>query len=353
MAEIGAAQQNRAGGHGLRRVALDRAAEEAPVDAPAGSGARVAQCAGPDVSEMAGHVHSQAPPLRRSAEVGAPGVAEGATSLGAPVEPVAARVCSRSGTGRRGHSGGFGARYEGVLGVAAALCARSRSQEGSAAVGACADFKCLRQVAPDVRAGECHRSGGCARGVSSEGVCARSFFITLSAPLLIDEQHRFSVNHHLRFLSLILSLLQEIHASAEAVKHHDARVAAEAEVRELRKQLTDSASRMRAVLAATAAEGEYTAQLEQELDRERVGKIQATEAAAQAVEQCRNERANQASMAMELDEARGGWAKEQAARTRLASRAAPERQQRALLERKAELASADLMVRACPCVITY
>jgi hypothetical protein len=130
-------------------------------------------------------------------------------------------------------------------------------------------------------------------------------------------------------------------------------VAAEAEVRELRKQLTDSASRMRAVLAATAAEGEYTAQLEQELDRERVGKIQATEAAAQAVEQCRNERANQASMAMELEEARGGWAKEQAARTRLASRAAPERQQRALLERKAELASADLMVRACPCVITY
>lgn len=105
---------------------------------------------------------------------------------------------------------------------------------------------------------------------------------------------------------------------------------------------------MRAVLVATAAEGEYTAQLEQELDRERVGKLQATEAAAQAVEQCRNERANQASMAMELEEARGGWAKEQAARTRLASRAAPERQQRALLEKKVELASADLMVLTYP-----
>ena len=202
MAEIGAAQQNRAGGHGLRRVALDRAAEEAPVDAPAGSGARVAQCAGPDVSEMAGHVHSQAPPLRRSAEVGAPGVAEGATSLGAPVEPVAARVRAGSRTGRRGHSGRFGARYEGVLGVAAAQRPRSGSQEGSAAVGACADFKCLRQVAPDVRAGECHRSGGCARGVSSEGVCARSFFITLSVPLLVDEQQVFFESPFTIFVSL-------------------------------------------------------------------------------------------------------------------------------------------------------
>jgi hypothetical protein len=133
-------------------------------------------------------------------------------------------------------------------------------------------------------------------------------------------------------------------ASAEVARHHDARVAAEAEARELRKQLTEGARRVRNALAASEAEGDYAAKLEAELDRERVGKSHAAHAAAAAVAQCRTERAAQAAMAAELKDARGGWAKEQAARALLAGRLVPERQHRALLERKAELASADLLV---------